>query len=197
MESPHYTTPARQSVANSPPITSLLAPQVPAMRPIPRSSRGSFGPQQTIAMSPQTQPRTPQPQAITRIASASPFRQSPSPMSQSRFSIPPTSEVKPTTQPWQQDPFGEPSYNDHPQMSQPTNSPFPGILDWQTSVQPYVHLEVSGSANIFEQHPQMSVNPADLELHPSEPNFSDYWRQQENVQQLPCPGFQSNNQNQL
>jgi hypothetical protein len=195
MESPYFPTSAMH-VAKSPPMTSFLAPQAPSMRPTLHSQCGSFGPQQTIAMSPRSQPRTPQPQAIARITT-SPFQQSPSPMSQSRFSVPPTpDEVKSATQPWHHDLFGDTSYNHLPQTHQPDNSSFPVILDWQHGVQPYAHLEATGSANLFEQHPEMSVNPADLELHPSEPNFPRFWDQQQNVRQLPYPGFQSNNQNQ-
>jgi hypothetical protein len=190
-ELPYFARPAiaPNHIASSP-ATSFLAPPAPPMRPAPRSFGGPFGPQQTNAMSPQTQPRTPQPQAITRISTMSPAQQSAfSPPSQSHFSAPATPDVKQNMQPWEQSAFGGPSCSGLAQMNQCDNSDFPHILDWQHGVQPYSHLEVPGSANIFEQHPEMSVNPADLMLHPMESDLTGFWQQ-------PYHDFHPNNQNQ-
>jgi hypothetical protein len=188
-----------QHVVASSPAMSMLAPQAPSMRPTPRSHCGSFGPQMS-AMSPQTQPRTPQAQAIMRISTMSPLQQSafspPPPISQSHYSAPPTPEVESDMQPWPQgSTFDEPPYNAFPQMNQGDNSNLNGILDWQHGIPPYAHLESPTSANLFEQHPEMSVNPADLVLHPSESGFPGFWHQQDNGQQQPYPGFPSNGQN--
>jgi hypothetical protein len=199
---PYFARPATVQIgaANSP-VTSLLAPQAPSMRPVPCSHRGSFGPQQTTTMSPHTQPRTPQSQAITRIATVSPFQpsplSSPPPMSHGHFCIPPTPDVKTVDQPWQQaGTFGEPSHSAFPQVNRDITASFPCLFDWQHSVQPHSHLGVPGSANIFEDHPAMSVNPTDLILHPSEGDFTEFWQQRSNVQQLPYPSSHPNNQNQ-
>jgi hypothetical protein len=136
------------------------------------------------AMSPQTQPRTPQAQAIMRISTMSPLQQSafsPPSISQSHYSAPPTPEVKSDMQPWPQgSTFGEPPYNAFLQMNQGDNSNLNGILDWQHGIPPYAHLESPTSANLFEQHPEISVNPADLVLHPSESDFPRFWHQQDN-----------------
>jgi hypothetical protein len=199
---PYFARPVTVQIdAASPPATSLLAPQAPSMRSVPHSDRGLFGPQHRSAMSPQTQPRIPQPQAITRIATVSPLQQSsfssPPPMSRSHFSVPPTPDVKTVVQAWQQaSPFGESLHNAFPQSSQDNTSSFPDVLDWQHSVRPYPHLEVPGSANLFVQHPEMGINPADLELHPSVGGFAGFWQEQHNVQQLPYPGSHPNKQSQ-
>jgi hypothetical protein len=202
IELPCITTPTLHRVAANPPVETFLAPQAPSMSLVSRSHRGSFDQLQVGAVPGRAQPHTSQPQNIPHITSIPPTQQSAfssQSMAHSHSSALHTpDEVKPTSifrpfSPWPQaDTFVESLGSVSQHMDQGDNSNFAGIFDWSHVVEPYSPYGTPGNDKFSEQHPEMGISPADVELMPTSPAkhiahdraFTAFWQQKQGIQQL-------------